>query len=45
MDGGLLPEDFQEDFRNLIEYEEETGWKYLTPVVTRTAFRNDKEEL
>jgi len=45
MDGGLLPEDFQEDFKNLIEHEEETGWKYLTPVVTRTAFRNDKEEL
>ena len=29
----------------LIENEEKRGWKYLTPVVTRTAFRNDKEEL
>lgn len=45
MDGGLLPEDFQEDFDALIEHEENTEWKYLSPVITRTAFRNDKEEL
>jgi hypothetical protein len=45
MDGGLLPEDFQQDFDALIEREEEKGWNYLSPVVTRTAFRNDKEGL
>ena len=45
MDGGLLPNDYQKDFDVLIEHEEETGWKYLSPVRTRTAFQNDKEGL
>ena len=45
MDGGLLPNDYQKDFDALIEHEEETGWKYISPVKTRTAFQNDKEGL
>ena len=45
MDGGLLPEDFQQDFDSLIEKEELNGWKYLSPVKTKTAFSNEKEEL
>ena len=45
MDGGLLPRDYQEDFDTLIEYEEVNGWKYLSPVVTRTAFQNENEGL
>lgn len=31
MDGGLLPESYQEDFHNLIKYEEKHGWKYIKP--------------
>lgn len=45
MDGGLLPRDYQEDFDNLISYEEENGWNYLTPVVSKIAFRNENEGL
>lgn len=45
MDGGLLPRDYQEDFDMLIDHEEKNGWKYLSPVVTKTAYSNDKEEL
>lgn len=44
MDGGLLPADYQEDFDNLIEQEEENGWKYLTPITTTVAFKNKNEE-
>lgn len=29
--GGLLPVDFQEDFKKLITKEERDGWKYLHP--------------
>ena len=45
MDGGLLPRDYQEDFDALIEYEEENGWNYITPVHTKTAFQNENEGL
>ena len=45
MDGGLLPEDYQQDFDSLIENEEKNGWKYLSPVITKTAFKNEKEGL
>lgn len=31
MDGGLLPESYQEDFHNLIKHESQNGWKYLRP--------------
>lgn len=44
MDGGLLPADFQEDFDDLIEYEEKNGWKYITPVKERIAYENEKED-
>lgn len=33
MDGGLLPEDYQEDFDVLIENEEKNGWNYLRPEI------------
>lgn len=45
MDGGLLPKDYQEDFDMLIEHEETRGWKYLMPIVTKTVYNNNKEEL
>jgi hypothetical protein len=45
MDGGLLPEDYQQDFDRLIETEETKRWNYLSPVITRTAYKNEKEEL
>ena len=31
LNGGLLPPDYQEDFRILITNEEKNGWKYLHP--------------
>ena len=31
MDGGLLDQDFQEDFKNLIIREARNGWNYLRP--------------
>ena len=45
LDGGLLPKDYQQDFDALIEKEQVTGWNYLCPVVEKTAFKNNKEEL
>ena len=45
MDGGLLPQSYQEDFDNLIEQESCTGWKYVSPVTESTAYQNDKEDL
>lgn len=38
MDGGLLPKDYQEDFDALIEKESETGWKFITPITTKTLY-------
>ena len=34
MDGGLLPESYQEDFDSLIEHENKRGWKYIQPIKT-----------
>lgn len=31
MEGGLLDQDFQEDFGALLERESRNGWNYLTP--------------
>jgi hypothetical protein len=31
MDGGLLDQDFQEDFKTLIMREAKNGWNYLRP--------------
>ena len=45
MDGGLLPQDYQEDFDQLISNEETYGWDYLVPVVKKRAFGNSKEEV
>lgn len=38
MDGGMLPESYQEDFAMLIERESVTGWKYIVPIKHREAF-------
>lgn len=38
LDGGLLPRDYQEDFRQLVFAEENNGWNYLVPLRTKTAF-------
>lgn len=45
MDGGLLPQDYQEDFDRLISTEEQTGWNYIVPIVSKRAFGNNKEEV
>lgn len=45
MDGGLLPQDYQEDFDDLISQEEKSGWKYISPVTITEAWRNDREEI
>lgn len=38
LDGGMLPRDLQEDFKNLVRAEELTGWNYLVPTRVKTAF-------
>lgn len=38
LDGGLLPKDYQEDFRQLVFAEENNGWNYLVPLKTKIAF-------
>ena len=45
MDGGLLPQIYQDFFNKLIEKEEKNGWYYLTPIKSKIAFTNEKEEL
>ena len=45
MEGGMLPQSFQEDFDNLIEREKEHGWNYIIPIKTKRAFGNDKEQV
>jgi len=45
MNGGLLPQDFQEDFDSLIEKEEYEGWNYICPIVKKRAFGNSKETI
>lgn len=44
MNGIILSNDYQEDFKNLIEYEEEHGWKYISPIKQKTMFNNEKED-
>lgn len=31
LNGGMLPPDYQEDFRNLLIIEATKGWRYLVP--------------
>ena len=38
LDGGMLPKDYQEDFRQLVQAEECTGWNYIVPIRQKTAF-------
>lgn len=45
MDGGMLPNDFQEDFDHLISKESKSGWNYIVPVTVKRAFGNSKEEV
>ena len=45
LNGVLLTADYQQDFDNLIEKEERTGWEYITPIRQKTMFRNEKEDL
>lgn len=45
LNGGMLPREYQEDFRGLVYAEENTGWNYLRPIVTRTAWSNSKEDI
>ena len=42
MEGGMLPNDYQEDFDRLIANEETTGWNYIVPVKEKVAFDNSK---
>ena len=44
LNGGLLPPDYQKDFDGLVYAEKMTGWNYLVPVKTKTAFQNGKED-
>lgn len=32
LDEGMLPNDYQEDFRQLIENESKNGWNYIVPI-------------
>jgi hypothetical protein len=45
MEGGLLPQDYQADFKDLIDNEEVSGWKYIVPFHEETAFKNSKEDV
>ena len=36
--GGMLPKDYQEDFKQLVYAEENTGWNYLVPLKEKIAF-------
>lgn len=38
LDGGMLPQSYQEDFKQLIYAEECNGWNYLVPIKQKTAF-------
>lgn len=44
MEGFLLPKDYQEDFDNLIGYEEVNGWNYIVPVREVEAFKTNKND-
>ena len=45
LNGGMLPKQYQQDFDGLVRAEEHTGWNYLVPVKTKTAWQNSKEDL
>lgn len=45
LEGGLLPQEYQEDFDRLIEHEEIHGWKYVSPIKDKVVFQNPKENL
>ena len=45
MNGVILTNDYQEDFNNLIEKEEITGWNYICPMKQKIMYRNTKEGL
>lgn len=45
LNGGMLPQDYQEDFDMLIEREEINGWNYIVPIGKKRAFGNSKEEI
>lgn len=44
LNGGMLPSDYQKDFKELLFAEKSTGWNYLAPITTKTAYSNDKED-
>ena len=44
LNGGMLPIDYQKDFNGLVYAEENTGWNYLAPMITKTAWSNGKED-
>ena len=44
LNGGMLPLDYQKDFDGLVYAEKMTGWNYLVPLKTKTAYQNGKED-
>lgn len=44
LNGGMLPIDYQKDFNGLVYAEEHTGWNYLAPIKSKTAWSNGKED-
>lgn len=42
LEGILLPNDYQEDFDNLIGHEEQYGWNYIVPFKEVEAFKTRK---
>ena len=44
LNGMMLPPDYQKDFGGLVYAEKMTGWNYLAPLKTKTAWTNSKED-
>lgn len=44
LDGMMLSSDYQKDFSGLVFAEKTTGWNYLVPMKTKTAYQNSKED-
>lgn len=44
LDGMMLPPDYQKDFDGLVYAEKMTGWNYLVPLKSKTAYENSKED-
>lgn len=44
LDGMMLPPDYQKDFSGLVYAERMTGWNYLVPLKSKTAYQNSKED-